>query len=561
MRRSDWSGSDRAPGLPPRKARRSALLAALPILAASWALSPAARAQNAEHPLESPDTSSPRATINTLIATGNEAYGNWAKGEGRTYRNLAQRMAMAHRMTSLFDLSDIAPSLRMNEAREASVYLKEIFDRIDLPPMSEIPDAAAIAAMPGGLAHWTIPHTEIALVRIKAGLQEGQYVFSAETDDRAREFYLRVKHLTYKPGATVGLYDWFSSEPGWMIPRAWVHALPAWARTRHGGQAVWQWIGLAITLLVAALAMILIYRIGGRCARHGQGLRYYLAIVFPVFAMLVPATAIYFLGNGVFITGNLLTVLEFTLHLISLGALVVVILSVANRLANAAASLRWFQPRSADAQLVQLLIRACGVAGSVVALLEGGRYLGVPLTTLIAGASVSGLAVALAAQESLKNLFGGLMIVLDKPFRVGDVIRIKGYEGTVELIGLRSSRLRMASGNVVTIANEEMARLDSENFSRRAHLRRSETIRLRSDTPLEKIRRAAEIVRAVLDGHEGLDPKLPPSVRVTGIGPDAVSVTMTYWYHPPDQAAFAAFNEQISLRLLEQFQAEGIRLA
>ena len=525
-------------------------------------LCPVARAQVPEHPLEPPDTTSPRATILALTSAVTQAYAQWANtGEGRTRRNFVQRMAMATRLTRLFDLNDIAPSLRMNVARETTVYLKEIFDRIAMPPESEIPDAVVIAAMPGGLARWTIPHTEITLVRIKDGLQEGHYVFSAETDNRAREAYLCVQHLPYKPGATEGLYELFASEPGWLIPRSWVHALPSWAKTRYDNQAVWQWVGLCAILLLAGIVMVVIYRIGARFSRHKEGLRYYLAIIFPLLAMLVPALTTYFLGHGLFITGNLFVVLTFSLDLISLGALVVVILALANRVAAAVASSRWFQPRSVDAQLVQLLIRVCGVAGAVVTLLEGGRYLGVPLTTLVAGASVSGLAVALAAQDSLKNLFGSFMIILDKPFQVGDKIKIKGYEGAVEVIGLRSTKLRLASGNVATIANEEMARLDSENISRCTHLRRSENIHLRTDTPLEKIRRSLEIIRALLENHEGLDAKCPPSVQVTSLGPDAIAIAIVYWYFPPDQAAFAAFNEQFSLKLLEQFAAEGIRLA
>ena len=91
--------------------------------------------------------------------------------------------------------------------------------------------------------------------------------------------------------------------------------------------------------------------------------------------------------------------------------------------------------------------------------------MGVPLTTLIAGVSVGGLTVALAAQDTLKNLFGSLMILLDRPFQVGETIRIKGHEGTVESVGLRSTRIRDSGGHVVSIPNEEMARLDSKNMS------------------------------------------------------------------------------------------------
>jgi MscS family membrane protein len=520
-----------------------------------------AQEPNVPRPLEPPDTSSPRATINTLIALTTEGYGFWASREGRSYRNLAERMAIASQLSYCFDLNDIPPWLQDNVARETAVYLREIFDRIQLPPMDDIPDAAAIAKMPGGLPQWTIPHTEIVLVRIKDGLRAGQYVFSSETDERARDFYLRAKHLPYKPGATIGLYDFFTSEPGWLIPRPLIQMLPAWMKARWGDHTIWQWCGLVLTLLAAAAVMFGTYRLGGEFSGQEGGARYYLGIVFPILAMLVPTLASYFLDQGVFITGKLFIVIAFTLDLISLGALVVVIIGVANRLAAAVGSLSWFRPRSVDAQLAQLGIRICGLAGSVVAILEGGRYLGVPLTTLVAGASVSGLAVALAAQDALKNLFGGFMIILDKPFEVGDTIKIKSYEGKVELVGLRSTKLRLATGHIVTISNAEIASSDSENISRRAHLRRSDTLRLKSGTSLEKIQQALEIVRAALKDHEGSDRNFPATVYVSGISPDVVTLVMTYWYHPPDSAKFAAFNERLNLTLLKQFQAAGISLA
>jgi len=512
-------------------------------------------------PLEPPDTSSPRATINTLIRLTTEGYGYWSSPGGRTRHNLAERTAVASQLSYCFDLHDIPPWLQDNVARETAVYLKEVFDRIELPAPDQIPDAETIAKMPGDLPQWTIPHTEIVLVRIREGLRAGQYVFSSETDERARDFFLRIQHLPYRPEATAGLYDHFTSEPGWLIPRGLIRRLPDWTRARWGDHTVWQWFGLVLTLCVATAVMIGTYRLGGTFSGTESGPRYYLAIVFPILAMLVPGLAAYFLDQGVFITGRLFIVIAFALDLISLAALVVVIIGVANRLAAAVGTLNWFRPRSVDAPLVQLAIRVCGVAGAVVAILKGGHYLGVPLTTLVAGASVSGLAVALAAQDGLKNLFGSLMIILDKPFEAGDTIKIKGYEGEVESVGLRSTRLRLSSGHVVTMANAEMASLDSENVSRRAHLRHSGTVHLDADTPPEKIQHALEIVREALKDHEGGNPRRPEKVHISSFGPDAVSLTMTYWYHPPDPARFAAFNERLNLTLLGQFQAAGIRLA
>ena len=75
------------------------------------------------------------------------------------------------------------------------MYVKEVLDRIELPPWDQIPDEATLASKPDRVNHWTIPETEITLVRIEEGLHEGQWVFSSETDERAAEFYRLAKHL------------------------------------------------------------------------------------------------------------------------------------------------------------------------------------------------------------------------------------------------------------------------------------------------------------------------------------------------------------------------------
>src|SRR5205814_9779737 len=270
------------------------------------------------------------------------------------------------------------------------------------------------------------------------------------------------------------------------------------------------WYYLVLAMVCTAALLVLIFRIMVRCSLNLVGAVHYLAMVFPIFAVILPQTATDFLSDQVFITGKLFAGLDFALDLVSLGALVAVILGVTNRLATALMALPWFKPRQLNAHLAQLIIRAMGVAGALIAVFEGGRYLGVPLTTLVGGVSVSGLTVALAAQDTLKNLFGSLMILLDRPFQMGDLIRIKGHEGTVESVGLRSTRIRDASGHVVSISNEEVARLDSENVRSQSNLRRHEVLRLPADTPPERIRRFVEFVRGILENHEGFDPKVPP---------------------------------------------------
>ena len=101
--------------------------------------------------------------------------------------------------------------------------------------------------------------------------------------------------------------------------------------------------------------------------------------------------------------------------------------------------------------MIRIVTKLAGLAGILVILLEGGQFLGIPITTLLAGAGVGGLAVALAAQDTVKALFGTITLMADKPFRVGERIVFQNYDGVVEEIGLRSTRIRLLTGHQATI--------------------------------------------------------------------------------------------------------------
>jgi MscS family membrane protein len=137
----------------------------------------------------------------------------------------------------------------------------------------------------------------------------------------------------------------------------------------------------------------------------------------------------------------------------------------------------------------------------IIVIIFGAIYLvraisGKPLSALLAGLGIGGLAVALAAQDTLKNFFGSIMIMLDKPFTVGQRVTFGGYDGTVEEIGFRSTRVRTLTGHVVTIPNEKIATDSVENIARRPSIRRLTNITITYDTPLDKVQKAVTITKA-----------------------------------------------------------------
>lgn len=197
----------------------------------------------------------------------------------------------------------------------------------------------------------------------------------------------------------------------------------------------------------------------------------------------------------------------------------------------------------------------------IVACVVWLENVGFEVTTLLAGLGVGGLAVALAAQDTLKNLFGSIMIMLDKPYSVGQRINVKGHDGVVEEIGIRSTKIRLLSGRQVTIPNEEMARIDIENVARRNYIKRISYIGITYDTLPEKVEEALEILRKILDSHEGMNSKRPPRVYFTEFGPSSLTIRMTYWYHPAKLWDYYAHSEDVNLKILRAFNEAGIQFA
>ena len=186
---------------------------------------------------------------------------------------------------------------------------------------------------------------------------------------------------------------------------------------------------------------------------------------------------------------------------------------------------------------------------------------GKSITTILAGLGVGSLAIALAGQDTIKNFFGSLVILMDKPFEIGERIVVDGHDGPVESIGFRSTRLRTFDGHLVTIPNAEMATKTVRNIGKRTFIRRVANLTLTYDTPPEKLRRARDIVLKILAKPEVSHPDFPPRVYFSDFNDASLNLMMIYWFHPPDYWRYMELTERINLEILERFNAEGIDFA
>ncbi len=191
----------------------------------------------------------------------------------------------------------------------------------------------------------------------------------------------------------------------------------------------------------------------------------------------------------------------------------------------------------------------------------GQNILNLNITTLLAGAGVVGLAVAFAAQDTISNFFGSIMLIIDKPFGVGDFIKLDTFSGIVERVGLRSTAIRTLEGHLITIPNKNAAGVPVENVSMRPNIKKIINLGLTYDTPPEKMRRAIEILHEIFDNHEGMAPELPPKIDFTEFKDCSLNLQVIVWYHPNDYMKWLDWMTKMNFEILERFNAEGLDFA
>jgi len=186
---------------------------------------------------------------------------------------------------------------------------------------------------------------------------------------------------------------------------------------------------------------------------------------------------------------------------------------------------------------------------------------GVKIGPLLASLGIGGIAVALAAKDSIANFFGTLTIFFDKPFQVGERIMIDNYDGVVEDVGFRSTRIRTLTGHLVTIPNEKVVNSGLENIGKRPHIRWLTNITITYDTPPDRVEKAVSIISKILDNHEGMDPDFPPRVYFNGFNDWSLNIMVITWYHPANYWDMQEWLQRTCLEILKRFNDEGIDFA
>jgi len=505
------------------------------------------------------DTSSPRALVASLGRGMHQVMELIAK---KDYASLHPRVQQIIR---IFDFSDTPPALVSQKGPEHFAQLVDIIGRLPELDPEEIPDAHQ--AREEGVTRWRYPGTELTIHKVADGPRAGEFLITPETFNRIPEFYTSIADLPKRANAVVSveLYQLYRSGAGSVFPATIINELPASLRNDWFGQPGWKW-----PVLLAAVGVILLFvwplaklrptaveKPRDRELSVGVALR---RLALPIYLLIAMQVLDYLVSRQLRLTGLGHTVVEIGTQLASLAALAYILNVLIAMLAEGVIKILHTRRAEFDSQLIRLAFRIIFWVIFIMVITVISERIGVPVAALAAGVGVGGLAFALAAQSTLENLVAGLTIYGDRPIRVGDFCTVGGVSGTVESIGLRSTRLRTLERTLVTIPNAEVAKHTLANVSVRDRMLLQTIIGLRYETTPDQLRYVLGKLRELFYGHpmvfdDGM------RVRFIGFGASSLDIEVYLYVKAKVKPAFLEICEDLNLRIMDIVAEAGAGFA
>ncbi len=414
-----------------------------------------------------------------------------------------------------------------------------------------------LSPLPGGLADDGLPAwvDRVAEVVRDDGRREALRMARRQTGEGARWTFTRT---------TVRAIDAWYDE----LPDRWLRELLPESLLRPGPKGLlwWQWIALPLlVLLTLGLGWVLgwttswVLRRATRRTRVDWDdafvvqLRGPLTVAWSVALIYLALPWLMLPGAG-----------ETFVHQVLRAGLFVVffwgLVRTIHVVGGAVTRSPWAEGRPGAAAMVPLLVRSAKIAVWLLGAVATLSLFGFPVASLLAGLGIGGLIVALAAQKTMENFFGSVAIGVDQPFRPGDFVKIEDVVGTVEAVGLRSTRIRTLDRTLVTFPNGKLADSRTETFAARDRIRLACTLGLVFGTTAEQMRRVLEGVEGVLRDH----PKIWPErivVRFEAIGASSLDVQVMAWFTTTDWGEFQEIRQEVLLGFLEVVERAGTSFA
>ncbi len=550
------------PSLRPRRARAASSLALRIALTACAVLSlPALALAAAQVPGQTQAPSQDRAApqASRTDGSGSDRSDAQVPPEHRTPRATMMSFLQAFyeqgdgisQAVAALDLSQIPEAVRSVKGPELAVQLKNILDRTELIDPETIPDAPDAEPY----VFLTSPQGDVVIQRQASG----EWLFSAATVDDIPALFRSVEDKQVVEGVQV------ASES--LSPGLWLRSkMPRSLLRTVFILEIWQWLGLLLLALLGVIVdRIVVFVAEVWVARwlrtrvdkvEDLALRKVLRPLGLVAMALVWSGGLRFL----YLSVSVLSVLEVAVRFVLAAGAV----WAAYRLVDILAALLEEHARHTrnrfDDLLVPLVRKSLKVFIAAFGLVFVAETLEMDISSLLAGLGLGGLAVALAAQDVVKNLFGSLMVLVDRPFSVGDWVVVGSFEGVVEEVGFRSIRIRTFYNSLITLPNSNLISSAVDNYGARRFRRWSTTLSITYDTPPATIDAFCEGIRELIRRGE-ITRKDAFQVYLNSFGESGLEVLLYVFFETADWGEELAARHALALDILRLAEELGVELA
>jgi MscS family membrane protein len=433
--------------------------------------------------------------------------------------------------------------------RETAILMREVVDRVIVVDLSFVP-------VDKNMSSWRLAKTNFWISKVQTGDRAGQHLFNHSTIEQVRTDFETVKHAPYLQDSGGGA--------GYREPWVQQH-VPKWALRNVLILANWQWIGIFAAILIGLILKVIVQHLLGALKTitskvKGQWI-HKIAIAIDRPGGLVAASIFWlFAMQALQLSGVVLTLMTVIVQVIMSIASVWLVYCMADVLTEYLTLLTSKTESTLDDHLVPLVNRALKVFIVVFGILFTFHNLGVNVVSAMAGLGIGGLAFALAAKDTCANLFGSIMIFLDRPFTIGDWVIVGSDEGTVEEIGFRSTRIRTFYNSLISVPNADVAASSVDNMGCREFRRIKAFFGLTYDTPPEKMEAFLEGLKNIVEANE-YTRKDYYHIVFSGYGASSLDVMLYCFLKVPDWSVELVERQNIYLEILRMAQEVGVDFA
>jgi MscS family membrane protein len=436
--------------------------------------------------------------------------------------------------------------------RDLAAQLKGVMDRVALVELEEVPDDMGSRSR---YVWETVEGRPIALERVGAGA----WLFSRETLDRLPDLWKSVRDREVVEGV----------ETVAETPAMWLRArMPESLRSGGFILEYWQWLALAILIFLGVLVnrvltFLLVRVVAGALARRLQARQVDKELIRSAMHPLGVVAMAVLWWVGLYVLGLPATALAILLLAVKFVAIAAVVWSAYRAVDVGAAVLESYAAQTStkyDDLLIPLLRSSAKIFIAAFGVVFLADNLDINITGLLAGLGIGGIAFALAAQDTVKNFFGSVTVLVDRPFQVGDWIVVGGIEGTVETVGFRSTRIRTFYNSLVTLPNSNLISADVDNYGARRYRRWKTNLGVAYDTPPEKIDVLCEGIRELVRRHP-YTRKDYFHVYLNQFGASSLDILLYIFWETPDWSTELRERHRLAVDILRLTQHLGVEIA